>query len=146
MLTFGFQAANFGGDIDYGGGKHSLPWQLKAGTAVDFALVQAHHLTLTAEAGCRFGLRKRGRGRAVSALNTGATELQPCGAATAWATAPPVNSVTAQSVRASAGNTSQPMRPVYSPERTLHCTKPGCSPYCSAGNVCFRGCIVYHHK
>ena len=53
VLTFGFQAANFGGDIDYGGGRHSLPWQLKAGSAVDFALVQAHHLTLTAEAGYR---------------------------------------------------------------------------------------------
>lgn len=34
-VTFGFQAANVGGALDYGAGNRQLPWVLKAGAAAE---------------------------------------------------------------------------------------------------------------
>lgn len=48
-VTFGFQAANVGGALDYGAGNRQLPWVLKAGAAAELGLSEAHGLTLTAE-------------------------------------------------------------------------------------------------
>ena len=48
-VTFGFQAANVGGALDYGAGNRQLPWVLKAGAATELGLSEAHGLTLTAE-------------------------------------------------------------------------------------------------
>ena len=48
-VTFGFQAANVGGALDYGAGNRQLPWVLKAGAAAELGFSEAHGLTLTAE-------------------------------------------------------------------------------------------------
>ena len=37
-VTFGFQAANVGGALDYGAGNRQLPWVLKAGAAAELGL------------------------------------------------------------------------------------------------------------
>lgn len=136
-VTFGFQAANVGGALDYGAGNRQLPWVLKAGAAAELGLSEAHGLTLTAETDTACGPRNSAPGQEVSVPNTVVSEYSPCEEVTAWGIAVRENTATARPAPAFDGNMSRRTPLICWPEVHPPCAIRGYSPYYSIGNASF---------
>ena len=133
-VTFGFQAANVGGALDYGAGNRQLPWVLKAGAAAELGFSEAHGLTLTAETEYRL---RPSELRAWSVPNTVVSEYSPCEEVTAWGIAVRENTATARPAPAFDGNMSRRTPLTSWPEVHPPCAIRGYSPCYSVGNASF---------